>query len=114
MPRGSISDEKGIDKIGEEGGRGGERLHPDLTFVFGPRTPILKKNTWTFLHFFFKRANFFMNAAPTLEIERREADNTEEHRNRRHLRILPPPLIYGLFCGNTKYFPPRKNPTGSM
>ncbi len=43
MPRGSISDEKGIDKIGEEGGRGGERgggggerLHPDLTFVLVP------------------------------------------------------------------------------
>jgi hypothetical protein len=34
MPRGLISDEKGIDKIGEEGGgRGGESLHPDLTFV---------------------------------------------------------------------------------
>jgi hypothetical protein len=46
MPRGLISDEKGIDKIGEEGGRGGERggeegrggegLHPDLTFVLVP------------------------------------------------------------------------------
>ena len=39
MPRGSIFDEKGIDKIGEEGGRGGERgerLHPDLTFVLVP------------------------------------------------------------------------------
>ena len=39
MPRGSISDEKGIDKIGEEGGRGGrggEHLHPYLTFVLVP------------------------------------------------------------------------------
>jgi hypothetical protein len=36
MPRGLISDEKGIDKIGEEGGRGGESLHPDLTFVLVP------------------------------------------------------------------------------
>jgi hypothetical protein len=42
MPRGSISDEKGIDKISEEGGREGERgergerLHPDLTFVLVP------------------------------------------------------------------------------
>ena len=33
IPRGLISDEKGIDKIGKEGGRGGGRLHPDLTFV---------------------------------------------------------------------------------
>jgi hypothetical protein len=33
MPRGSISNEKGIDKIVEEGG---ERLHPDLTFVQVP------------------------------------------------------------------------------
>ena len=24
-----------------------------------------------------------------------------------------PELIYGLFCGNAKYFLPRKNPTGS-
>ena len=36
MPRGSISNEKGIDKIGEEGGERGERLHPDLTFVLVP------------------------------------------------------------------------------
>jgi hypothetical protein len=39
MPRGSISDEKGIDKIGKEGGRGGrggEHLHPDLTFILVP------------------------------------------------------------------------------
>ena len=69
MPRGSISDEKGIDKIGEEGGRGGERggeegrggegLHPDLTFVLVPEH-LLKKNTWNFLHFFFEPANFFL------------------------------------------------------
>jgi hypothetical protein len=24
-----------------------------------------------------------------------------------------PALIYGLFCGNAKYFPPQKNPTGA-
>ena len=67
MPRGSISDEKGIDKIGEEGGRGGERggaSAPQPNFCFGPRTLILKKNTWNFLHFFFEPAIFCMNAAP--------------------------------------------------
>jgi hypothetical protein len=45
MARGSISDEKGINKIGEEGGRGGERLHPDLTFVYrSPNTNFEKKH----------------------------------------------------------------------
>jgi hypothetical protein len=41
MPRGLISDEKGIGKIGEEGGS------------IGPRTPILEQNIRNFLHFFF-------------------------------------------------------------
>ena len=49
MPRGSISDEKGIAKIGKErgrgeGGRGGERLHPDLTFVLVPEHLFWKKH----------------------------------------------------------------------
>ena len=60
MPRGSISDEKGIDKIGEEGGRGGERggaSAPRPNFCLGRN----------FLHYFFQRANFFMNAAPNDE-----------------------------------------------
>jgi hypothetical protein len=48
MPRGSISDEKGIDKIGEGGGVSA----PLPNFCLGPRTPILKKNTWNFLHYF--------------------------------------------------------------
>ena len=64
MPRGSISDEKGIDKIGEEGERGGASA-PRPNFCFGPRTLILEKNTWNFLRFFFEPANFFINTAPT-------------------------------------------------
>jgi hypothetical protein len=55
MPRGLISDEKGIDKIGEEGGGGGERggaSAPRPNFCFGPQTLILKKNTWNFLRIF--------------------------------------------------------------
>ena len=55
MPRGSIFDEKGIDKIGEEGGASAPRPN----FCFGPRTLILKKNTWNFLCFLFESANFF-------------------------------------------------------
>jgi hypothetical protein len=66
MPRGSISNEKGIDKIGEEGGERGGASAPRPNFCVGPQTPILKKNTWNFLHYFFERANFFMNAAPNL------------------------------------------------
>ena len=60
MPRGLISDEKGIDKFGEGGGgictRQGDFL--------GPRTQILEKNTWNFRRFF-SSPLFFMNAAPT-------------------------------------------------
>jgi hypothetical protein len=56
MPRGSISDEKGIDKIGEEGEREGERLHPDLTF-FGPRTLILKVIFYECRYYFLKEDN---------------------------------------------------------
>ena len=67
MPRGSISDEKGIDKIGKEGGRGGERLHPDLTFVLVPEHQFWKKHV-ELSSLFFEPANFFMNAAPTYDI----------------------------------------------
>jgi hypothetical protein len=43
--------------------RGGASA-PRPNFCFGPRTLILKKNTWNFLRFFFEPTNFFMNAAP--------------------------------------------------
>ncbi len=65
MPSGSISDEKGIDKIGEEGERGGECLHPDLTFFWSPNTSYFEKKHVELSWLFFEPANFFMNAAPT-------------------------------------------------
>ncbi len=58
MPRGLISDEKEIEKIGDGDTPGEKHLQEYL----GPQTPILEK-MWRFLPFF-ERANIFMNAAP--------------------------------------------------
>jgi hypothetical protein len=58
---------------GERGGEGGASA-PRPNFCFGPRTLILKKNTWNFLLFFFKPANFFMNAAPNNDEESDDND----------------------------------------
>ena len=60
MPRGLISNENEINKIG----KGGESVCTCWGEVLGPRTPIFEKNTWNFLRFFFEPAIFFMYAAP--------------------------------------------------
>ena len=44
--------------------RRGRAFAPRPNFCLGPRTPILKKNTWNFLHYFSSALFFFMNAAP--------------------------------------------------
>ena len=61
MPRGLISDEKGINKIGEGGGGGCTRQGDFL----GPRTQILEKKKRGIFVAFFRARYFFMNAAPT-------------------------------------------------
>lgn len=48
MPRGLISDEKEIEKIGD--GDTPEEKH--LQEFLGPQAPILEKNMWSFLPFF--------------------------------------------------------------
>ena len=65
MPRGLISDEKGIDKIGEEGGRGGERLHPDLLLFWSPKTYYEKKHV-DLSSLFFRARYFFYECRPYL------------------------------------------------
>ena len=40
-------------------------------------------------------------------------DGRQTTDDRRRTTHHLPALIYSLFCGNTKYFPPQKNPTGS-
>jgi hypothetical protein len=62
MTRGLIYDENEIDKIGKGGGGVCTRRGD----VLGPRTPIFEKNTWNFLRFLFKPADFFMNVAPSI------------------------------------------------
>ncbi len=62
MPRGLISNENEINKIG----KGGESVCTCWGEVLGPRTPIFEKNTWNFLRFLFEPANFFKNAAPII------------------------------------------------
>jgi hypothetical protein len=53
MPRGSVLDEKGIDK-NKEGKTLGEKRRAEF---LGPQTPILEKNKWNFLPFF--QAHYF-------------------------------------------------------
>ena len=69
MPRGLISDEKGIDKFGEGGGgictRQGDFL--------GPRTQILEKNTWNFRRFF-SSPLFFYECSPYQKVTGRSMD----------------------------------------
>jgi hypothetical protein len=107
MPRGSISDEKGIDKIGKEGGRGGERggaSAPRPNFCFGPRTLILKKTRVTFFVFFSEPANFFMNAAPIKSVIKfQKSYNILERYNfctRKYLKVV---LKFSLAVGQRCY-----------